>query len=322
MTEEIIENQEDAADSQMAETVTDQQKEKQEVADNDAMLAELAAEIEADKAGKPVLQMKKEEVKEEEEEAGDKGEEAEEEGEEEVEEKEEKPKPKKGSAADRIQQINKQKKALEETVAAERAERERIARENEELRTLVRERLAPKKEEAPAIEPLDPEAYAEQQKALKALEAKVDSDRFMDRVASEDAAWAAKDKNWKLKKDAVVASDALDFIARGRARNEQEAFRMAAEAMAADMYQIYKGNGSIGEYIDRRAKTVSDKWAKPQKKPSKSGVDMVELDNLRKSAGAPTNKVASNKAATGSLEDEIRREIEEERRKSSTSFDW
>ena len=217
----------------------------------------------------------------------------------------------------RFDEVNEKAKALEAGNAAIAAEKLRIEKENEEMKAFIRDKLTKKEEVEEEIEPLDKEADAAYKKEFAALRQEFEAKSFMQAVASEDAAWGARDTAWAAKKEAVIANEAYDLMIKGHAATDHEAIAMANKAIGDDLYRVYKSNGSMGEYLNRRAEAVAKRWPAKEKQiktVAKTGVDMAELDKLRKSAGASTNKVtATNVEQGGSMEadwQEARKEVE------------
>jgi hypothetical protein len=317
MTEEnSAEAVEEAAESSNAEetqaTETKEQEEAQNQTNDDG-LAALDAEIEAADKGEEAPKADSEEETE-----------TEEESEEEVEEKaeeekaEEKPKGKQ-SANERIQEVIGQRNS--ESERADKAERAL-----EEMRALMKETLTKPKEEEIAEEkddfdPIDEEAYKRTNAKIAELQQQREADNFLAAVGKADEVYSAKDKNWETKKDAVIAHEAYNLVVTGEAANEEEAMTKAKEVLATQMYKVYKNGKDIGELINNKAKIIVkniDKKAETKTKSGGKNIDMVELEKLRDSAGAPNNKVASGKGSAN-LMAEIDAEIAAEDKQRAVS---
>ena len=206
------------------------------------------------------------------------------------------------------------------------SEAEKLRRELAEARDLIRSALKKEEKKEEAFEPLDPEAYEATKKnveeAIKPIEQELREMKFAGAMARDDAEWSKRDPEYTKKIEAVVHADVAGVIAHAQALGydvtEKQAFELVREQMRDAAINIYNKGGSYGAYIVKRAEAlgVVTKPAKPAK-PAASKVNVKELEALRQSAGAPTNKSASNPSARGlswtSIEDTARKELERDR---------
>lgn len=158
------------------------------------------------------------------------------------------------------------------------------------------DKLDAPKQDAPAKEededePLDPVHYAK-------LEGKLEQYQFQSAITSADFAASQKIEGWNDIKEQVLASHAQDIFydqtALGNNITPEEAMQYAAAKVTHDLGLIHKKGGDIARYFLTRHAAVKDRFEqkKPAKQEEKKGVDLKKLDELRKSAGAPTNKSA------------------------------
>lgn len=223
---------------------------------------------------------------------------------------------------ERFDKVNESKKAAEDRAA-------KLEAELEEYKAVLREKLDAKQKEAEPedeFDPLDPEADAKYKKEIEDLRQEIKGTSFVNAIKAENAAYgAANPQEWKDKQDAVLADIAIshlnDAADMGESLTEKQAFKKAQEELATKMYTLYEKGKSMGAYIDARAKSVAKKYAQPKKKEAtrQKGVDVVELDNLRNSAGASTNKTIGARTKGGDSLDALYAEATAEWQKESFS---
>ena len=218
---------------------------------------------------------------------------------------------------DRFDKVNDGKKAAEAELEAMRAE---LA----EYKSVLREKLDAKEEVVDDYDPLDPEADAKHTKEMDELRQEINEKNFIAAVNSENTAFGtANPQEWKDKQDSVLADIAIghlnDAADMGDNLTEKQAFDMAQAELAQKMYKLYESGKSMGAYIDTRAKSVAKKYAKPKEKEAtrQKGVDVVELENLRNSAGASTNKTIGSRIKGGDSMKALMAEASAEVRKES-----
>lgn len=222
---------------------------------------------------------------------------------------------------------------LREKLARKTVEEEIAQNKIKELESLVHESLTPKKkaeqEEEEAFDPLDPEAYARQQKELDKIKQGNESDKFLNYLETQDAIMAVKDKDWDAKKDVVINSRALDIIAENKALgvniSDADAMKQASERVGQDLYALYQNKKKPADYFNFHAEIAAKRYATApaaKQKTSGKGIDMAELDNLRKSAGAPTNKVAAVKVAPEDMLAKIDAEIASDAKRHAATSNW
>ena len=201
---------------------------------------------------------------------------------------------------ERFDSANAKAKAAEDR--AEQLERDVAA-----LRELVKKDLAPKapKEEAPEF--LDPEAQAYTDKKLEAMEQKIVAQGFKQAITL-----GFENQDFKTGADKVIADDAFNIIKEARAVGDHitkdEAIEMAEKQFISTMYNLHQRNKNMASYVFSRAKDV-DALLKQgtqgnEEKPAakKSTVNMKELQELRDSAGAPTNKSVSSEVVANDFD--------------------
>lgn len=297
----MTETQENQA-SEVSEATESTEQNQEPTTTLDSIMAEARSEVAIENGEEPKEPEKKDEPAKQAEDNSDESEESQEDTAEEKATKEgseDKPKKKgKKTAGEHISELKEEKKQTQAKHDAERAsDRKRMA----ELEKLVEQSLKPKKEaeEEEEFVPLDPEAHERYQKELKEMKTGNVTTDFVNAVKLENAIQTATDAQWGIKNDAVVHSEALDMIVKGKAETEDEALQMAYDNIAADMFDLHKKGKSIPDYINRRAQTVAARYPKGDKKetdPSDKEVDMVKLNKLRETAGKPTNKIATQKS--------------------------
>lgn len=286
--------------------------ESQNVEDNNSALAKLDAEI----AGKPLPEEEKTEDAPEAEAEGEETEEAEETTEE-IEQPQKKVR--KPGEVTRLREKAATAAAEKEaaTARATKAERDLI-----ELQQLVQDKFltAPKKEDD--FQPLDPEADAKYKAEIAKLNVTIENQPVMMAIKQEDMMMGMKDPQWNTKKDFVIAEEAHRLRLKKQATNDKEALAKAGLSVGKEIYDFVKSGGSVADYINPLAAKVManlNSATSGKQKASASAIDMAELDNLRQSAGAPTNKVASVKMAPEDMLAKIDAEIAASSKKQSAS---
>ena len=304
MTMTNDQNTETSENTEATEEVTGQAAEEQATASNEEMLASLDAEIE----GKVEAPVEKE---------------ASTESNKEVDEEVEEQKPTgRKTAKDRIKELTDANKA-------EKAATEAIRAELDDLKKVVREQFAkPEEEEEEEFIPVDKEAYDKTQEKIGKLEQKLEVDKFLNVVKEADVALSGgtpeSRAQWEEAKNHVLASVAYEHMINGDASSEVEALKQAESTLATQMYEVHKKGKSVTEFMEKKALAVVGraKKAVSEQKASTKGVDMLKLNELRDSAGAPTNKVAASNTESGSVLDSIDAEIAAERKAEQSSGAW
>lgn len=195
----------------------------------------------------------------------------------------------------------------EKRLKAEQEFNEKIAlleKQNKELQDLVRKAITGEKDEEAAEEeePLDPQT-------TKKLQSKIESIEFETFATRQDMRGAATVENWAQAKNDVLAAEAMSIMekqyALGNRITEEQAIQEAAYEMFQVMAKKHKEGGKNGDFVDyirTRHKLLTDKQPAAKPKVERPKVNMKEVEKLRASAGAPTNKSASSGAAEGDLD--------------------
>lgn len=230
---------------------------------------------------------------------------------------------------DRFDKVNDAKKTAEEEVVRLQAENEEYKKAfRENLDAMVAEQTAPEVD-ADDFAPLDQEAYDKQNADMDKLRDEVRGNSFVNAMETDFAFHGAGNPTeWLEKQDACIAVLALDSIQAaadmGRNLTDETAWRNAAKQFESTLKEIYSEGKSMGEYVNKRSAYVAKRFGKPAgtkanpKLPLQKGVDVVELGNLRRSAGSPTNKTIGSRMKNGNSLDALQAEAEAEWQREST----
>lgn len=201
---------------------------------------------------------------------------------------------------DRFDKVNEDKKALEDAVRQMQAE-------NAELKALVKQSLSGEKKEAKQQkkEWLDPEAQEEFEGTKEEIEKfkaelkdELKTEKFVGGFREMELAAAKEDPLYEQKIDHLIALDAADILATSNV-SQKEAIERAATNYLTKCRALFDGGKNPALYMKGRAEMLFPQFRQTeQPKQKKASVNMSEMQKLRDSAGAPTNKsVASNVAA-------------------------
>lgn len=192
--------------------------------------------------------------------------------------------------------------------------------ELDKANALIADKLT-EKEPDKEFQPIDQEAHDKHQAGLDEIRGEIKADKeqaqldsFSSAVKKVATEGAEKYDNWDVVQEAILNEATLGVLASGKASTEPEAKQMAMDEISADMYRLHQQGKPIGEYLDGKARHIIEKYP-AKKKASSKAIDMVELNNLRDSAGAATNKTAASTGTDGTWDAimlEARKEVERE----------
>lgn len=229
----------------------------------------------------------------------------------------------KRSAQSRIKALTDAGHAKDDATRAAEDRASALEKELDDLKKTVREQFTePKKDEAEFV-PVDKEAYDKSQGDIKKLEQKIEVNEFMAAVAKADEQLSAADpEKWEEAKNTVLASTAYDILISGKATDQADALNKAEVSIAKQMYEIHGKGKSISEFMKNKAAGVVGRPRAKAKETttSKPAIDMLKLNELRDSAGAPNNKIAASHTESGTELAKIDAEIAAEMKQEASNI--
>jgi len=284
----------------------------------DSILAEIHAEV----ADKPAPEAKQDEVKaapeENQDEVVTEDVAAEDEtAQDDVVSEDEDEQPKKKSRRSAREWAEHEKQLRHESEARWKAESELKEKRIAELEALLKGKITEEKpkEAEDDFEPLDPEAARKYEQKLEELEKKLEqklskveekteAEKFVSALDLVESHGKKEDAAFDDRVQAMIRAEAEELYWGGQAKDAESAYQKGMQSYINKLQSVYKAHGNnpqaIYQYIMSRSEGLVQAKAKPAaKKPS---VDIKEIENLRKSAGAPTNKVAAGSGGSGELD--------------------
>lgn len=229
---------------------------------------------------------------------------------------EEQPKKRRKGEAQRLREKNKR---LDDDLKQRDARLAALETQNAQLLEALKKSLV--KEEKPkdeeSFEPIDEEAFKRTKGEIDEVKLSLAQQRFADKFENFVEKQKASNPQWESEtRDALLIHKAHDLYRRGLATDEHDAVEKASAEMAHDLAVYYQKGKSFAEYFSSYSdeiERVNAKNKRPKQNAKGSNVDMVQLEKLRKSAGAPTNKVAPVNVTSRDALKQIDADLEKDR---------